>query len=58
MTVTIKRTTIRRISRPSFADFIRNAKADEKKRVYTAALTEATQSQNDLLAAFSARQQA
>ena len=47
-----------RPARQSFADFIRNAKADEKKRVYTAALTEATKSQNDLLAEFSARQQA
>ena len=29
-----------------FADFIRNAKSKEKKRVYTEVLTEATKQQN------------
>ena len=29
-----------------FADFIRNAKSDQKKRVYSKVLTEATKQQN------------
>jgi hypothetical protein len=29
-----------------FADFIRNAKSEQKKRVYSAVLTEATKQQN------------
>jgi hypothetical protein len=29
-----------------FADFIRNAKSDQKKRVYSEVLTEATKQQN------------
>ena len=33
-----------------FADFIRNAKSDEKKRVYGVVLTEATRRQNEILA--------
>lgn len=32
-----------------FSHFIRNAKADEKKRVYTAALEKATERQNALI---------
>lgn len=42
----------------SFADFIRNAKADEKKRVYGVVLAEATQSQNELMASMMAQRQA
>ncbi|MCP8634019.1 hypothetical protein PUR31_07130 [Pseudomonas mosselii] len=34
-----------------FAEFIRNAKADEKKRVYTAVLVEATKRQNEIMVA-------
>lgn len=34
-----------------FADFIRNAKSDEKKRVYSTVLTEATKRQNEVLMA-------
>lgn len=56
--MTTARTASPRPARPSFADFIRNAKAREKKRVYAAVLAESTQIQNDLLAAFVARQQA
>lgn len=32
-----------------FADFIRNAKSDEKKRVYAAVLVEATRQQNQVM---------
>ncbi|KPY35460.1 MULTISPECIES: hypothetical protein [Pseudomonas syringae group] len=34
----------------SFAEFIRNAKSDEKKRIYSAVLTEATKRQNEIIA--------
>ncbi|CAM3252081.1 hypothetical protein [Pseudomonas floridensis] len=34
----------------SFAEFIRNAKSDEKKRVYSVVLTEATKRQNEIMA--------
>ncbi|BBP69406.1 hypothetical protein PHLH6_14100 [Pseudomonas sp. Seg1] len=34
-----------------FADFIRNAKSDEKKRVYREVLTEATKKQNEVMLA-------
>ena len=37
------------ISSP-FADFIRNAKSDEKKRVYNDVLNEATRQQNAVMA--------
>jgi predicted CopG family antitoxin len=33
-------------AKSSFADFIRNAKAEQKKRVYSEVLTEATKQQN------------
>lgn len=33
-----------------FAEFIRNAKSDEKKRIYSAVLTEATKRQNEIIA--------
>lgn len=49
MSVTIKCKTYRRNARPSFADFIRNAKTSEKKRVYDTVLTKAIESQNGLL---------
>ncbi|WP_192563845.1 hypothetical protein [Pseudomonas gozinkensis] len=32
-----------------FADFIRNAKAEEKKRVYSEVLTEAIKKQNEMM---------
>lgn len=38
-----------------FADFIRNAKADEKKRVYSAVLAEATERQNQVMSGSSAQ---
>lgn len=34
-----------------FAEFIRNAKVDEKKRVYIAVLVEATKRQNEIMVA-------
>ncbi len=34
-----------------FAEFIRNAKSDEKKRVYKAVLIEATKRQNEIMVA-------
>ncbi|MDI2144113.1 MULTISPECIES: hypothetical protein [unclassified Pseudomonas] len=34
-----------------FADFIRNAKSEEKKRVYSEVLTEATKKQNEVMLA-------
>ncbi|CAD5376742.1 hypothetical protein OF001_U170039 [Pseudomonas sp. OF001] len=58
MKVTTKRSAAGHIDRLSFADFIRNAKSDEKKRVYRIALDEATKTQNDLLAEFHAKQRA
>ncbi|WP_323150390.1 hypothetical protein, partial [Pseudomonas oryzihabitans] len=33
-----------------FAEFIRNAKSDEKKRIYSVVLTEATKRQNEIIA--------
>jgi hypothetical protein len=36
--------------RNPFAEFIRNAKSDEKKRVYSVVLTEATRRQNEIMA--------
>ncbi|MNU06920.1 hypothetical protein D3C72_2522820 [compost metagenome] len=33
-------------AKSSFADFIRNAKSEQKKRVYSEVLTEATKQQN------------
>ncbi|MGH8360933.1 MAG: hypothetical protein ACRESF_25900, partial [Pseudomonas sp.] len=38
-----------------FADFIRNAKSDQKKRVYSEVLTEATKQQNLVLMAAEAK---
>lgn len=38
-------------SRSPFADFIRNAKSEEKKRVYSEVLTEATKKQNEVMLA-------
>jgi len=38
-----------------FADFIRNAKSDQKKRVYSEVLTEATKQQNLILMAAEAK---
>lgn len=34
-----------------FAEFIRNAKSDEKKRVYSTVLIEATKRQNEIMVA-------
>lgn len=39
-----------KIARSPFAEFIRNAKSDEKKRVYSTVLTEATKRQNEVMA--------
>ncbi|MGX1173288.1 hypothetical protein [Pseudomonas sp. R151218B TE3479] len=36
-------------AKSTFADFIRNAKSDQKKRVYSEVLTEATKQQNQLM---------
>jgi len=36
-------------AKSSFADFIRNAKSEQKKRVYSEVLTEATRQQNLLM---------
>ncbi|MNG14147.1 hypothetical protein D3C85_1766340 [compost metagenome] len=33
-------------AKSSFADFIRNAKSEQKKRIYSEVLTEATKQQN------------
>lgn len=38
-----------------FADFIRNAKSDQKKRVYSEVLTEATKQQNLVMMAAEAK---
>ena len=38
-----------------FADFIRNAKSDQKKRVYSEVLTEATKQQNLVMMAAKAK---
>lgn len=38
-----------------FAEFIRNAKSDEKKRVYSTVLTEATKRQNEIMVAAQAK---
>ncbi|MFP0196022.1 MULTISPECIES: hypothetical protein [Pseudomonas] len=39
-----------------FADFIRNAKSEEKKRVYSEVLTEATKKQNEVMLAVREKQ--
>lgn len=39
-----------------FAEFIRNAKSDEKKRIYTAVITEATKQQVQVITAAKAQQ--
>jgi hypothetical protein len=39
-----------------FADFIRNAKSEEKKRVYGEVLIEATKKQNEVMLAARAKQ--
>ncbi|MCK8688193.1 hypothetical protein, partial [Pseudomonas umsongensis] len=39
-----------------FAEFIRNAKSEEKKRVYSEVLTEATKKQNEVMLAAQAKQ--
>ncbi len=41
----------RKGAKSPFADFIRNAKSEEKKRVYNTVLTEATKRQNEVLTA-------
>ncbi len=41
----------RKGAKSPFADFIRNAKSEEKKRVYNTVLTEATKRQNEVLVA-------
>lgn len=38
-----------------FADFIRNAKSDQKKRIYSEVLTEATKQQNLVMMAAEAK---
>ena len=43
-------------SSSSFADFIRNAKSEEKKRIYGEVLTEATRRQNEVMQAAQAKQ--
>ena len=40
----------------SFADFIRNAKSDEKKKVYSEVLIEATKKQNQIMTAAQGKQ--
>ncbi|NQD92242.1 hypothetical protein HP532_06195 [Pseudomonas sp. CrR25] len=48
--ITLKSASTKGTTSP-FADFIRNAKSDEKKRVYSTVLTEATKRQNEVLVA-------
>lgn len=38
-----------------FAEFIRNAKSDEKKRVYSEVITESTKQQNQVIMAAKAK---
>lgn len=42
-------------SSSSFADFIRNAKSEEKKRIYSEVLTQATKQQNEVIQAARAK---
>lgn len=44
----------KKATRSPFAEFIRNAKADEKKRVYSAVLIGATKRQNAVILAATA----
>ncbi|WP_337056441.1 hypothetical protein [Pseudomonas sp. USHLN015] len=39
----------------AFSEFIRNAKSDEKKRVYATVLSEASKQQNEVIAAAKAK---
>ncbi len=48
--ITLKSSS-RKGAKSPFADFIRNAKSEEKKRVYNTVLTEATKRQNEVLVA-------
>ncbi|NKQ11065.1 hypothetical protein [Pseudomonas sp. SST3] len=41
--------TSRKETKSAFADFIRNAKSDEKKRVYNTVIAQATKRQQDVL---------
>lgn len=41
----------RKLASTEFSDFIRNAKSDEKKRVYSEVLAKATEKQNEVMAA-------
>ncbi|KAF2393067.1 MULTISPECIES: hypothetical protein [Pseudomonas] len=43
-------------AKSSFADFIRNAKSEQKKRVYIEVLTEATRQQNLVMMQAEAKQ--
>lgn len=43
-------------TKSKFADFIRNAKSEEKKRVYSAVLVEATRQQNEVMSMAQAQQ--
>ncbi|BAN46444.1 hypothetical protein [Metapseudomonas resinovorans] len=42
-------------TRNPFAEFIRNAKSDEKKRVYSTVITESTKQQNQVIEAAKAQ---
>lgn len=46
----------KKVSRSPFAEFIRNAKSEEKKRVYSTVLVEATKRQNEVIVAVQAAQ--
>lgn len=39
----------KKATKSKFADFIRNAKSDEKKRIYSAVLLDATRQQNEVM---------
>lgn len=52
---TIKSGSTKESTNP-FADFIRNAKSEEKKRVYSEVLIEATKKQNEIILAARAKQ--
>ncbi|MBF8642299.1 MULTISPECIES: hypothetical protein [Pseudomonas] len=45
----------RKETKSAFADFIRNARSDEKKKVYNTVLAQATKRQNDVLEAVRCR---
>ncbi|MCW3150152.1 hypothetical protein N8H22_16230 [Stutzerimonas stutzeri] len=47
--------TSRKETKSAFADFIRNAKSDEKKRVYNTVITQATKRQREVLESVRAR---